>query len=214
MALALSLLSGCAGARPPLVAPGELPEVFRGLHAPVYSIYELGPDRDAVHELLAASFTGRQLTREYVEHYSTLVRMQQEQTSIDVRRVDYDRIEPLEIGPDQARLTAEWSVGGVITHGGHKHPRVNRYQAVYTLEQGPDGIRIVSTRMSNLQRIRTPVGGGADWPFEEQPASGGGLLDPVDYLLSGMYETGDGGEQEEPATGQPADPFGIETDVR
>ena len=199
-------------AGPPLVPSDQLAGVFRGLHAPVYSIYELGPDRDAVHDLLAASFAGRQLTREYVEHYSTLVRMEQEQTSIDVRRVDYDRIEPLEIGPDRARLTAEWSVGGVITHGGHKHPRVNRYQAVYTLEQGPDGIRIVSTRLSNLQRIRTPVGSGGGWPFEDEPTSGGGLLDPVDYLMSGMYE--DGLEPSPAPAGQPVDPFGIETDAR
>jgi hypothetical protein len=100
----------------------------------------------------------------------------------------------------------------VITHGGHKHPRVNRYQAVYTLEQGPDGIRIVSTRLSNLQRIRTPVGSGGGWPFEDEPTSGGGLLDPVDYLMSGMYE--DGLEPSPAPAGQPVDPFGIETDAR
>ena len=212
--LSLAPVAGCGGPPAPLIAPDELSDVFQGLHAPVYSIYELGPDRDAVHDLLAASFSGRQLTREYVEHYSTLVRMQQEETSIDVLRVDYDRIEPLDIGPDRVRVDADWSVGGVITHQGHKHPRVNRYRAVYTLAAGEDGVRIVATRMSNLQRIRTPLVNTGDWPFEEKTGSGGGLLDPVDYLLSGLYDSGSRDGSNEPATPseQPADPFGVEVE--
>jgi hypothetical protein len=194
--------------------------VFQELHRPVYGIYAIGPDRDAIHDLLASSFSGRELTREYVEHYATLVRMQQERTSIDVVRVDYERVEAIEIGPEQIRVDADWSVGGIITHRNHKHPRVNRYRAVYTLARGDDGIRIVSTRMRNLQRMRTPVVNAGDWPFDEGEGSGGGFLDPVDYLMSGMYDKDKaapaGGQPTDPfalpvePTGQPADPFGLE----
>ena len=54
-----------------------------------------------------------------------------EDTSIDVKQVDYNSIEILAFDFGQVKLDVDWSVGGVVTHQGHKHTRVNRYHAVY-----------------------------------------------------------------------------------
>ena len=90
----------------PSVAEPRLERRFKQLHRRLYEVYSLdaldsvGPidsidpieprdlNRDAIHDLLAASFSGEALTDEYVEHFVTLTRMRQERTAIDVVRVE------------------------------------------------------------------------------------------------------------------------------
>ena len=160
-----------------------LAAVFRDLHRPVYDVYELGPDADAVHRLLARSFVGEALTRQYVEHYTTLVRMDREQTSIRVVRVDYEAVQVLARGPRVVSLDADWSVGGIVSHQRHKHLRTNRYRAVYDLAPADDGWRIVDTRLKDLQRVDTGLGLATDLP-----ATAGGLMSPLELLRAGVGE--------------------------
>lgn len=161
---------------------------FEQMHRPVYGVYDVGADRDALHALLADSFHGEALTTEYVEHYTTLFRMVDEETSIRIQRVDYESIEVLDRGPDGVRVDADWSVGGVVTHQGHKHPRVNRYRALYTLSQTPSGLRITDTRMRNLERVRSLLSAGDAWTIDDLPKSGGGFMDPLDLLEAGVLD--------------------------
>ncbi|MEM9597680.1 MAG: hypothetical protein AAGD06_25665, partial [Acidobacteriota bacterium] len=150
------LLLACAPDTEPSLDPAD---AFRALHEPVYGVYALGADRGAIHDLLAASFTGEALTREYVEHFTTLARMEEESTSIQVLAVDYEEVTVLDSEAGRVRVDADWSVGGVVTHRGHRHPRTNRYRAIYTLEAvgetAGEGWRIVDTRMRDMERIES-----------------------------------------------------------
>lgn len=178
-------------------------EIFKGLHEPVYDVYELGADRDAIHRHLAESFSGRLLTDQYVEHYTTVVRMGRDQTAIRVVRVDYEGVEVEQAGPGRAQVVADWSVGGVVSHQEHKHLRTNRYRALYELAETSDGWRIVTARLRDLRRVRTGLGLSGDLP-----ETAGGLMSPLELLRAGVGDglggDGDGdGEDEvaEPSSG-------------
>jgi hypothetical protein len=187
------LSAGCSWrAEDPIVTgpDGDLIEEFKELHARIYDVYSLGRDRDRVHDLLSSSFAGRALTKEYVEHFTTLVRMRDERTAIQVLKVDYERVSVLNRRPEAVRIDADWSVGGVVTHQNHRHARVNRYRAVYTLaEQGQgQGLRIIETRVRNSERVDSLSAKDGSWPFDDMPRSGAGFLDPADLLRGGLGE--------------------------
>ncbi|MCP4810321.1 MAG: hypothetical protein GY913_04835 [Proteobacteria bacterium] len=178
------LFLACAPEPSNTLSDAELVATFEALHAPVYEVYELSGDAHAIHQLLSASFFGEQLTHEYVEHWTTLHNMEREETSIRVKKVDYESVTVLERTPEAVRIDADWSVGGIVTHQAHKHPRVNRYRAVYTLEDTPSGLRITSTRMRNLERIQNVMSMTDEDAFllDELPEGGGGFMDPLDLL--------------------------------
>ena len=165
--------------------------LFARLHRPVYAVYDVGRDPDALWDHLARSFRGEALTEQYVEHWSALETMRREATSIRVLRVDYESVRLLRW--DDAAQTAEldvlWSVGGIVRHRRHRHPRTNRYRAVYELEHGVDGWRLVGTKLRDMRRIRgftSLQGGGADGGG--LPSSGAGLMSPLELLRAGMDE--------------------------
>jgi hypothetical protein len=193
---------------PPADAPRalEVRSAFERAHERVYDVYRLEPDRDAVYDHLQMSFVGDALTREYVEHYTTLVRMQRDRTAIRVLTVDYDdvRAEPLEAG--RWRVDADWSVGGTVRHQGHTHTRVNRYRAVFELVDAGSGWRIVDSRMSDLSRVRTVFTGASPFAGDEE-ASRGGFIDLKDLLDSGfeLPEDADGdGTPDDPDADEPS----------
>ena len=161
---------------------------FETLHRQVYEVYALPLDRDRIHQVLEASFSGPALTDEYIEHFTTRVRMDDEATAIDIVRVDYDQVQLLDVEDGRIRVDASWSVGGVVTHQGHRHTRVNRYEAVYTLADTPAGLRIVDTRLRNLRRVRRALGSGfADFGMDEsEGGSSGGFMSPLELLQSGL----------------------------
>ncbi len=196
-------LAGCVG---PSTAPAPMSEAdllvgFEQLHRRIYQVYSLAPDRDQVWDLLADSFTGPALTQQYVEHYTTLVLSEQEETAIQVLAVDYDSIELLEAPSDRARIDAAWAVGGVVTHRGHKHPRVNRYQAIYELEEAEQGLRITATHLKNMERVQRVLVEGQGWTLDRNDRSAGGLMSPS-MLLEGGIEAADTGLDDEEG-GQP-----------
>jgi hypothetical protein len=191
----LGLLAVACGppAPPPLgLDEHQVIERFLSLHRNIYTVYSLAPDRDTVWDLLAESFTGPALTQQYVEHYTTLVLSEREETGIKVLTVDYDTVELLPSPPGTARVEAEWAVGGVVTHRGHKHPRVNRYHAVYHLVPGPTGVRIADTKLKNMQRVQRVLVEGGGWTLDRDDRSAGGLMSPS-MLLEGGIELGDTG---------------------
>ncbi|MFT5584396.1 MAG: hypothetical protein ACI9VR_001981, partial [Cognaticolwellia sp.] len=99
MWLSFLLLPACAPTPAPEAlaqADDALSENFQALHRPIYGVYELGGDRDAIWNLLQGSFSGEALTREYVEHFTTLHTMAAEETAIQVIRVDYESIKVLD----------------------------------------------------------------------------------------------------------------------
>jgi hypothetical protein len=163
----------------------ELQEALERLHRRVYEVYDLAPDRDAVHDLLSGSFVGRQLTEEYIEHYTTLYTMQKEKTAIDVLRVDYEDVSVQAREPDRVWLDADWSVGGVVTHQGHKHVRINRYRALFALVEDGGELRIGETRIRNSERVRS-VFSGERGLFDDGAASAGGMMSLKELIEAGV----------------------------
>jgi hypothetical protein len=186
----LGVLTACELEAEPLGASSDeaLTTLFEELHRPVYGVYELTDDRDALHDLLAASFTGQELTAQYIEHFTSMHHMSLEEVSIQVLRVDYDDIHVSERTHAGVRISADWSVGGVVTHQGHKHARVNRYSAVYTVEMTAEGPRFTDARMRNAQRVERAVDGASAWGL---PTSGAGLMDPLELLEAGLLDDTD-----------------------
>ena len=200
------LMAGCGEVADRSDDLSDLKEVFRQLHEPVYRVYELGIDRDAIHGHLAASFGGEALTEQYVEHYTTLVRMAREKTSIRVVRVDYEEVhvdgESGEIGLGGIiEVEADWSVGGIVTHQEHKHLRTNRYQALYQLARTASGWRIVATRLRDLRRVETGLGLSSDLPV-----SAGGLMSPLELLRAGVGDDLPSSEDEDLPGSEDEDP--------
>lgn len=179
----LFLIFACQAA--PVTPLEVIVQDFQGLHRSVYDVYSLQGQPQAIHQLLAKSFSGEALTGEYIEHFTTLFHMEKEETAIDIKQVDYNNIEPLEYLDGKVVLDVDWSVGGVVTHQKHKHTRVNRYRAVYTLEKiSEQDWRITDTKMRNMERIRRAT----DEELLNSTNAGGGYLDPLDLLDAGLME--------------------------
>ena len=158
-------------------------EDFKVMHQSVYEVYRNHLTPEELHTQLSHTFSGTLLTREYIEHFTTQHHMQYEETAIDIRQIDYNDIVLLDHDYNWLMLDADWSVGGVVTHQGHKHTRINRYRAVYTLEQIMDvGWRITDVKMRNAERIRR----ASDADLLSGDDAGGGYLDALDLLDAGM----------------------------
>ena len=195
----------CARINPTELSAEEarLEQLFKKLHRRLYKVYSLDPieslglDRNAIHDLLAASFSGEALTDEYVEHFVTLTQMREEGTAIDVVRVDYERVDVLERDEYIVVLDADWSVAGIVTHQGHKHARVNRYRAIYTLASSKPldeaGLRIVDTRMQSLERVGN-LPGGTGFPLDELPTSTRGFMTAEELIRGGLFAESDSAE--------------------
>ncbi len=190
MGLALGALV-CAGAsscgtEPPVLADDAAVAIFEEVHEKIYEVYGLDLDRDAIYDLLRGSFDGEALLAEYVEHYTTLRRMERDDTRVTILRVDYGDNQVLDHADDGIVIEADWHVGGVVYHQGHSHTRINRYQAIYTLAERDEGYRIVDTKMKNMERVqldlmKTNLGMG-----EPLPTTGQGMLSPSDMLRAGL----------------------------
>ncbi|HVR29213.1 MAG TPA: hypothetical protein VMS86_06720 [Thermoanaerobaculia bacterium] len=194
-ALAALLIAGCAASPVErLGGPDAILERFREIHPQVYRVYSLGLNRDAIHDQLSSVFAGEALTREYVEHFTTLARMREEGTAIDVLAVDYESVAIAGTEPEGVLVEADWSVGGVVSHQQHKHHRVNRYQAIYTLALAggsagePPALRIVDTRLRSAERVGTPLTSTGGFPLDHLPASERGFMGPAELLRSGILD--------------------------
>ncbi len=202
-ALLALALAGCGPAHRPPLPEAELNSLFRDLHTKVYDVYGLPVDRDALYDLLRNCFAGDALTNEYIEHYTTLWRMQHDDTKITILRVDYADTSVLSQEDGMAVVEADWNVGGVVYHQGHSHTRINRYQAIYTIAERDEGYRIVDTKMKNMERVQLDLmSGGGLGVDEPAPSSGQGMLSPSDLLRAGLT---DDEPPEAPAEATPAE---------
>ena len=167
----LLLLPFSACARLP---QGDVVAQFPALHAAAYQVYGLGDDRDALWTLLSGSFAGEALTRAYVEDWTMLQRLGQQGSAVEIDGVSHQRVEVIDQSQDGTRLRVEWTVAGTVAHLGHSHQRTHRYEAIFTVEEGASGPRIVDTRIKNGARTH-----------DDRPASDAPLRTPLDLLQDG-----------------------------
>ncbi len=174
------------GTGAPAIADDAALVIFQQLHSQIYDVYGLAPERDDVYDLLRTSFDGEALLDEYVEHYTTLRRMQRDDTKVTILRVDYGETQVLDNTEDGVVIEADWNVGGVVYHQGHSHTRINRYQAIYTLAERDPGYRIVDTKMKNMERVQLDLMTSSLGLDEPLPTTGQGMLSPSDMLRAGL----------------------------
>lgn len=174
---------GCTSISYPKFSPKD----FEELHKKVYSVYQIPLAPNPIHDLLGEVFSGEALTNEYVEHYTARMHMKKDTTDIEIRQIDYNDVSIITKMHDRMVLDVDWSVGGIVTHQKHKHPRVNRYQAIFALQPTEEKQwRIVDTKMKNAQRIQRA--GIRDADFFEGKKSTGGYLDPMDLIDAGVFD--------------------------
>jgi len=187
--LFFGLLTACGAApeNPPIFA--DLKTTFPDLHRQVYGIYDAPLVRHGLHDELSEVYAGEALTQAYVEHWTTRTKMAEEDTSVNILEVSYAQI-ATRSRPDLAiDVEVDWSVGGVVTHRAHSHPRVNRYQAVFTVAQTQEGPRIVDTRLQSAERVRDMLSRASKgWILDQLPENAAGFLSPLDLLEAGMLQ--------------------------
>jgi hypothetical protein len=157
-ALALGPVAGVAAALP--FSEGAVPDAARaqrilaGVLPNVYRAFEF-PTESAVYDRLALSVTGETLAEVYLEHRRA-VRMEERggaRARVEaVEVLEVDSVEPAARGGFAADLA--WTVGGTVTHFGHRHFRQNRYDARVVVVPVAGHWKIRSIEVYDERRLR------------------------------------------------------------
>jgi hypothetical protein len=146
MALPFSVGSVPDPVRAKRILAGVLPNVYRAFEFPTES---------AVYDRLALSVTGETLTEVYLEHRRA-VRMEERggaKARVEaVEVLEVDSVEP--DGSGGFAADAAWTVGGTVTHFGHRHFRQNRYDARVVVVPVESHWKIRTIEVHDEQRLR------------------------------------------------------------
>jgi hypothetical protein len=120
----------------------------------VYRAFEY-PTESTVYDRLALSVTGETLTEIYLEHRRA-VRMEErggaKATVEAVEVIEVDSVDPGNPGGFVAETA--WTVGGTVTHFGHRHFRQNRYDARVAVVPVDGYWKIRSIEILDEKRLR------------------------------------------------------------
>jgi hypothetical protein len=95
----------------------------------VYRAFEF-PTESAAYDRLALSVTGDTLTEVYLEHRRAVRMEERGGARARVETVEVVEVDSVEPGSSGGFVSdAAWTVGGTVTHFGHRHFRQNRYDA-------------------------------------------------------------------------------------
>ena len=136
-------------------SPGGARRILASLLPNVYRAFEFR-EESAAYDRLAVSVTGETLTEVYLEHRRTLEMEERGGARARVEAVEVqavESVEPSEQGGFGA--VASWTVGGTVTHFGHRHFRENRYRALVSVVPVEDLFwKIRSIDMLQEERVR------------------------------------------------------------
>ncbi len=113
------------------------------------------PTETTVYDRLALSVTGETLTEVYLEHRRAVEMEERGGARARVEAVevmDVTSVAPLSAGGFIAEAT--WTVGGTVTHFGHRHFRENRYDASISLVPVDGSWKIQSIEVFDEKRVR------------------------------------------------------------
>ncbi|MBW1688967.1 MAG: HupE/UreJ family protein, partial [Deltaproteobacteria bacterium] len=157
-ALVLGPVAGIAMALPfsvgSLPGPVQARRILTGVLPNVYRAFEF-PTESAVYDRLALSVTGETLSEVYLEHRRA-VRME-ERGGAKARVEAVEVLEVASVEPGDAGgfvADAAWTVGGTVTHFGHRHFRQNRYDARVVIVPVEGYWKIRSIEVLNEERLR------------------------------------------------------------
>jgi hypothetical protein len=120
----------------------------------VYRAFEFR-DEATVYDRLALTVTGETLTDAYLEHRRAMVMEERGGARARVEAVEVvevHSIEPSDNGGFDAR--AVWTVGGTVTHFGHRHFRQNRYDVQVSLAPVEGAWKIRTIEVLEEERIK------------------------------------------------------------
>jgi len=120
----------------------------------IYRAFEFR-EESAVFDRLAMAVTGEVLTDVYLDHRKVLEMEERGGARARVEAVeviDVDAIEPADPNGFSARVV--WTVGGTVTHFGHRHFRQNRYDARMSLVPDDDVWKITGIEVFDESRVR------------------------------------------------------------
>jgi hypothetical protein len=136
------------------ISTGQARHILAGLLPNVYRAFEFR-DETAVYDRLAVAVTGETLTTIYLDHRRAL-----ELAERGGARARVDAVEVLEVSDITARddggfeADASWTIGGSVTHFGHRHFRQNRYDARVTVVSDAGLWKIRTLEVLDQERIR------------------------------------------------------------
>jgi hypothetical protein len=158
LALAVATFAQVAIALPASVARATSADQARRILASVlpnvYRAFEFR-DEGMAYDRLAVAVTGETLTEVYLEHRRSLELEERggARARVDAVEVqDVRNVHPREDGGFDAE--ASWTVGGSVTHFGHRHFRQNRYDTRVALVPVDGNWKIRSIEILEQERVR------------------------------------------------------------
>jgi hypothetical protein len=127
------------------ILSGLLPNVYRALEF---------KDEVAIYDRLAVSVTGETLTDVYLEQRRALEMEERGGAQARVETVEVQEAQDIESTGDGFSVRGNWTVGGIVTHFGHRHFRQNRYDARVGIEPVDGTWKIRSIEVLEQERIR------------------------------------------------------------
>jgi len=120
----------------------------------VYRAFEF-PTESAAYDRLALSVTGDTLTEIYLEHRRAVTMEERGGARARVEAVEVVEVAGVEPGETGGFVTdATWTVGGTVTHFGHRHFRQNRYEAKVAVLPVDGQWKIRSIQILDEKRLR------------------------------------------------------------
>jgi hypothetical protein len=110
--------------------------------------------RRAIYDRLAVSVTGETLTEVYLEQRRALEMEERGGAQARVETVEVQEAGDIESTAEGFSVRGEWTVGGMVTHFGHRHFRQNRYDARVGVEPVDGTWKIRSIEVLEQERLR------------------------------------------------------------
>lgn len=151
----VGLPGGSAGITPELAD-----EVVYALLRNTYRAFDYRKESD-VYDVLAKSVDGELLTKVYLEVQKSLELESQGGARARVYELDLRKCELNEMGGEVARGFAakcSWVAIGTVTHWGHTHDRVNRYEAQLSVGVVGGHWKLRTLELLNQERTESRVG--------------------------------------------------------
>ncbi len=127
------------------ILSGLLPNVYRALE------YR---QEEAIYDRLAVSVTGETLTDVYLEQRRALEMEERGGAQARVETVEVQTAGEIEGEGEGFSVRGQWTVGGMVTHFGHRHFRQNRYDARVGIEPVDGTWKIRSIDVLEQERVR------------------------------------------------------------
>jgi hypothetical protein len=127
------------------ILSGLLPNVYRALE------YR---QEEAIYDRLAVSVTGETLTEVYLEQRRALEMEERGGAQARVETVEVREATDIERADGGFMVRGQWTVGGMVTHFGHRHFRQNRYDARVGVVPVEGTWKIRSIEVLEQERLR------------------------------------------------------------